>query len=280
LSESTQRKTDVNDAIASFDAEIPRNYDHYLGPVLFHPYAADLGCRVAKGSLADVLELACGTGILTQHLLRDLLPATRIVATDVSGVMLDFARSRLGASAHVEWRKVDAMQLPFPSASFDAVVCQFGWMFVPDKALAAREARRVLRPGGSLLFNVWDCLAKNDLARIAQATLEEHFPNDPPQFLHVAFGCHQRDTLRTNLEKSGFQHVSIEEVVKRSEVAPARQVATGLLTGTPLGTALQQRGIIDPSALIDSITARLARELGDPPASAQLLALVITAKAA
>ncbi len=70
--------------IANFDGEIPRNYDHYLGPVMFDPYADDLSCRVAAVSVKDVLELACGTGILTRHLLQHLPPATHIVATDLS----------------------------------------------------------------------------------------------------------------------------------------------------------------------------------------------------
>jgi SAM-dependent methyltransferase len=274
-----QRGHAVNESIATFAGEMPENYDRFLGPVLFEPYADDLCHRVGADGLKDVLELACGTGILTRRLLEKLAPATRIVATDLSGDMLDYARGKVGPSERVAWRQADAMDLPFPSASFDAVVCQFGWMFMPDKTVAAREALRVLRPGGAFLFNVWDSLARNDLARVAQLTLEERFPADPPQFLPFAFGYHQRHIITTALETAGFPHASLVEVAKRNVRSSARQVATGLLTGTPLMHALRERGNIDPSELIDSIAARLAKEFGDPPAAAQLLALVVTAKA-
>jgi len=269
----------VSELIAMFDGDIPGNYDHYLGPVLFDPYADDLSQRLAAAGLHDVLELACGTGILTRHLLKSLPPPTRIVATDLSADMLDYARRKVGSSERVEWRQANAMELPFPSARFDAVVCQFGWMFMPDKTVAAREALRVLRPCGTFLFNVWESLAQNDLPRVAQRTLEERFHAEAPQFLPFAFGYHQRQLITTTLEAAGFRHVSLVEVAKRSEKSSARQVATGLVTGTPLRHALQERGNINPGELIDSIAARLTREFGDPPATARLLALVVTAKA-
>jgi ubiquinone/menaquinone biosynthesis C-methylase UbiE len=267
----------VSHRIANFDGEIPRIYDVCLGPVLFESYADDLSRRLAAEGLDDVLELACGTGILTKRLLENLSPAVRVVATDLSGDMIDYARSKLGTSARVEWRQANAMELPFANASFDAVACQFGWMFMPDKAVAAREVRRVLRPGGTFLFNIWDCLAQNDLARVTQAILEERFPDHPPQFLPVAFGYHQRRVITTTLEAAGFAQVSLVEVAKRSVQSSAHQVAAGLVTGTPVRYALQQLGNIDELKLINSIAARLAKEFGDPPANAKLLALIVTA---
>jgi ubiquinone/menaquinone biosynthesis C-methylase UbiE len=269
----------VSHRIANFDGEIPRIYDACLGPVLFDPYADDLARRVAAENLGDVLELACGTGILTRHLLANLSPATRIVATDLSDDMVDYARGKLGTSERLEWRQANAMELPFANASFDAVVCQFGWMFMPDKAVAVREVRRVLRPGGTFLFNVWDSLAHNDLPRVVQATLEERFPDHPPQFLPVAFGYHQRHVITATLESAGFSQVTLVEVAKRSVRSSARQVATGLITGTPVRYALLQLGNSNEMELIDAIAARLAKEFGDPPTNAKLLALVVTAGA-
>jgi SAM-dependent methyltransferase len=274
-----QKENAVPHKIAKFDGEIPRIYDDCLGPVLFDPYGDDLSRRVAADGVGEVLELACGTGILTKHLLKNLPPATRIVATDLSGDMVNYARGKLGTSERIEWRQANAMELPFANATFDAVVCQFGWMFMPDKAVAAREVRRVLRPGGTFLFNVWDSLAHNDLPRVIQATLEERFPDNPPKFLPFAFGYHQRHLITTTLEAAGFSQVRVEEVAKRSVQSSARQVATGLVTGTPVRYALQERGNIDEMELIDAITARLAMEFGDPPAKARLLALIVTAAA-
>jgi SAM-dependent methyltransferase len=267
---------------ANFGGKLPANYDHYLGPVLFDPFAADLASRaggLAAAGLEDILEIGCGTGILTRHLLAKLPAATRIVATDLSEDMLAFARGKFGSSERIQWRQADAMKLPFADASFDLVVCQFVWMFMPDKSDHARKVRRVLRSGGSFLFNVWDSLAQNDLARITQTVLDESFPDDPPQFFQVAFGCHQRDTLKAALKNGGFPDVRIEVVPKRCEAASALQVATGLITGLPLGKMIAERRSIDESAMIELIASRLAENFGDPPTTARLLGLVVTARA-
>jgi ubiquinone/menaquinone biosynthesis C-methylase UbiE len=152
---------------AQFAGSIPAAYDRYLGPILFQPYAQDLINRLKVGENSSVLELACGTGILTR-VLRDRLPQTaRLVATDLNEPMIATAARKFGQDELIEWKQADASSLPFEDGSFDAVVCQFGIMFVPDKALSAREAHRVLKPGGVFLFNVWDSLEHNDLGRIA-----------------------------------------------------------------------------------------------------------------
>ena len=89
--------------------------------------------------------------------------------------MLDHAAD-IGTARPVEWRQADAMQLPFEDAEFDAVVCQFGAMFFPDKAKAFAEARRVLRPGGVFLFNVWDRIDENEFADMVTTALAAVFP--------------------------------------------------------------------------------------------------------
>ena len=137
----------------AFAGSIPQFYERHLVPLIFAPYASDLAARVASRAPSRVLEIAAGTGVVTRAL-ASLLPAsTVIVATDLNQAMLDQAKS-IGTSRPVEWRQADAMQLPFPDASFDIVVCQFGAMFFPDKPAAFAQARRVLRNGGAFLFNV------------------------------------------------------------------------------------------------------------------------------
>jgi ubiquinone/menaquinone biosynthesis C-methylase UbiE len=142
----------------NFSGAIPELYEAYLVPLIFEPYAADLATRLAARSPSRVLEVAAGTGVVTRALTRTLPASTSIVATDLNQAMLDRARA-VGTAYPVEWRTADALALPFPDRSFDAVVCQFGVMFFPDKPRAYAEARRVLRPGGAFVFNVWDSLA-------------------------------------------------------------------------------------------------------------------------
>src|SRR5713101_8889683 len=169
----------MSDTDKVFTGSIPKLYETYLVPLIFEPYAADLANRLASRSLSRVLEVAAGTGVVTRALASVLPERVSIVATDLNQPMLDQA-SALGTTRPVEWRQADAMQLPFQDGTFDAVVCQFGVMFFPDKTKALSEARRVLRPGGVLVFNVWDRLEENEFADTVTAALASLFPEDPP----------------------------------------------------------------------------------------------------
>src|SRR6201988_2897891 len=127
-----------------FAGSIPKLYETYIVPLIFEPYAADLAARLASRRLTRLLEIAAGTGVVTRHLASALPESVSIVATDLNQPMLDRAAA-IGTQRPVEWRQADAMRLPFPDGMFDAVVCQFGVMFFPEKSKAFTEARRVLR---------------------------------------------------------------------------------------------------------------------------------------
>src|SRR5262249_46580178 len=135
--------------VTRFVGPIPSLYERHLGPVLFEPYARDVALRLPAGT-KRVLEIAAGTGRVTRRLLEVLAPDAVLVATDLNEPMLDVAKQHI-TDARVQWQAADAQALPFGDAGFDAVVCQFGLMFVPDKIAALREMHRVLRPGGTLL---------------------------------------------------------------------------------------------------------------------------------
>jgi ubiquinone/menaquinone biosynthesis C-methylase UbiE len=137
----------VTKADTVFSGSIPSLYDKYAGPLIFAPYAEDLAERLAALNPTRVLEVAAGTGIVTRALARSLPASVDIVATDLNQPMLDHAAAQL-PSSRVTWQQADGQALPFPDGAFDAVVCQFGAMFFPDKRQAYREARRVLKPGG------------------------------------------------------------------------------------------------------------------------------------
>src|SRR5438046_7598700 len=133
--------------------------------------------------------------------------------------MLDQAAS-VGTKRAVEWQQADAMQLPFGDATFDAVVCQFGAMFFPDKAKAFAEARRVLRPGGVFFFNVWDRIEENEFAHAVTAALETVFPGDPPRFLaRTPHGYHDKALIARDLLQGGF--ASTPEIVTVEELSRA-----------------------------------------------------------
>jgi ubiquinone/menaquinone biosynthesis C-methylase UbiE len=261
---------------AQFAGSIPAAYDRYLGPVLFQPYAEDLTARLQVPANGSVLELACGTGIVTREL-RNRLPATvTLIATDLNEPMFQHAaqvrRKRNGGMA--AGRRV---QPPVWRGIFDAVVCQFGIMFVPDKRLAAREARRVLKPGGRFLFNVWDAIEHNELCRIAHDTIAGYFDKDPPTFYQVPFGYHDHAEIRRVLTEAGFQEVRIDVVEKMSGASRAEDTAIGLVQGNPVSAAIAER---DPALLpviTDAIAAALKNRFGDADFRAPLRAIVVQA---
>jgi SAM-dependent methyltransferase len=230
-----------------FAGSIPKLYDTYLVPLIFEPYAADLARRVAARSPARVLEIAAGTGVVTRAM-SSALPATAsLVATDLNQAMIDQA-SAVGTSRPVEWRQADAMQLPFADATFDAVVCQFGAMFFPDKPKAFSEARRVLRPGGLYLFNVWDRIEENEFADVVTAALASRFPKDPPRFMaRTPHGYHDRGAIERDLASAGFDFSPrIDTLAARSRAASCRDAAIAYCQGTPLRNEIEAR---DASAL-------------------------------
>jgi ubiquinone/menaquinone biosynthesis C-methylase UbiE len=268
----------MTDANARFVGSIPAAYHKYLGPMFFEPYAEDLASRASRHSPGSVLEVACGTGIVTA-VLGAALPQATLIATDLNDAMLDFARAVVPARAQLSWRQADACALPFADAQFDVVACQFGLMFVPDKLLALKEARRVLRPDGWLLFNVWDSLQENPSAEVTRDTISGLFPDNPPTFYEVPFGLHDRELLHRLLTDAGFRDISLDTVTLEARAPSAKDAATGLVTGSPALTALQERGISDPAPVVDAVAEAIARVGGRAPFRVAMRAVVVSARA-
>jgi len=224
-----------------------------------------------------VLEVACGTGVVTHRLLAALPGGTRWIATDLNDAMLEIARRHLGNTSGVAWSAADATALPFEAAVFDAVVCQFGVMFLPDKALGMKEARRVLKPEGRYVFNVWDGFALNAFGRIVHETIASFFPSDPPAFYLTPFGFADEPAIRALLAAVGFGSVVTERVRREAVSRTARDFAIGLVRGNPVVQAITDRGG-DPERVIDAVEKALIQEGGDRPFRSPTQALVVMAK--
>lgn len=263
---------------AQFAGSIPAKYDRYLGTLFFQPYAEDIGDRLDVPANGSVLELACGTGIVTR-VLRNQLPATvRLVATDLNEPMMRHAAGKFTKDEAIEWKQADATALPFEEQSFDAVVCQFGLMFFPDKAASAREALRVLKPGGVFLFNVWDALEENPLGRIPHETIATFFEKDPPMFYQVPFGFHDAAEIRRLLEQAGFREVRIDVVDKLSGSTRAQDAATGLVEGTPVSIAIADRDASLFPQIVKAVADALEKYFGSDSFQAPLRAIVVEAR--
>jgi ubiquinone/menaquinone biosynthesis C-methylase UbiE len=260
----------------AYEGDIPRNYENYLGPVLFEPYAADLAGRVDAAKAKSVLELACGTGILSRTLRRKLGTQTRLIATDISEAMISYSRSRPNAN-DIEWKVMDAAKPDFPPASFDYVVSQFGVMLLPDKFAAFQQIRMLLVPGGKFIFNVWDSIEHNDLCNVASQVIKEQIPECTPDFLERPFAFHNREVIRVFLAAAGFDDVEISILMLECNAVSAASVALGLMNGTPIGEALKERDNVDTAAIVDEITFRLSDRFGAAPCTATMRAIVCEA---
>jgi ubiquinone/menaquinone biosynthesis C-methylase UbiE len=260
-----------------FKDSMPQFYDTYLGPITFAPFAADIAQRVKILKPERVLEIACGTGIVT-YAIADVLPAgTAIVATDLSPSMIDFAKAKR-PEAEIIWRQADAQKLPFTDISFDLVVCQFGVMFLPDKPSAFREARRVLVPGGCLIFTVWDSLEANELQRTNADAISALFPENPPTFIRrVPFGYHDRTTIAEQLRDAGFGEIRIEAIAKSMQVPSARHYAVGGCLGGPLLDEIERRDRDGIDRATDAVARAIERRFGPGAFAVEGRALVVTA---
>jgi ubiquinone/menaquinone biosynthesis C-methylase UbiE len=262
-----------------FAGSVPKLYDEYLVPLIFSVYAGDLASRIAALSPSDLLEIAAGTGAVTRAVAAVLPSNVRYVATDLNEPMLAVAKQRQGDDPRMIWRQADALALPFEDSTFDIVCCQFGAMFFPDRSKGYAEAKRVLKPGGTFLFNVWDRIADNVFADDATATLGKMFPDNPPLFMaRTPHGYHDQAVIKADLERAGFTDISIETKTAISRAPSAEYAAIAYCQGTPLRGEIEARDASKLEAATDAVAEAIRKRHGSGPVEAKIQALVITAK--
>ena len=261
-----------------FDGSIPQFYDTFMVPLIFQVYAEDLAARIAKLQPLSVLETAAGSGVVPRALAKHLSEDARYVVTDLNQPMIDHAASKQSGDHAIEWLQADALDLPFRDEEFDVVLCQFGAMFFPNRSKGYTEARRVLKPGGSYFFNVWDKIENNELADIVTREARAVFPDNPPQFLaRTPHGYFDLDLIRYDLKRSGFSDILIEVSEKKSFAPSASVAAKAYCHGTPLRNEIEER---DPAMLdhvMDRAAASIEAQFGKGPIESKISALVVTA---
>ncbi|MBT3533916.1 MAG: class I SAM-dependent methyltransferase [Rhodospirillaceae bacterium] len=270
----------TTDTVTQFVGSIPAAYDTHLGPLLFQFSAADLARRVSDAvpGVSRILEVACGTGISTEYLWQALAPGSEIVATDLNDAMLDYASAKRGALGNVSFQQADAQDLPFDDGGFDAVVCQFGIMFMPDKAKAFAEMARMLRPGGLLAFNVWDSLDNNAVAKVSRDTIASFFETDPPDFLSVPFGFHDIAPSRTLARNAGFSSPEVHTVSETIERPDALTVARGFVEGNPTILQINERDGVDSETIVGAVATAIEALYGPAPLQVPLQEIVFLAR--
>jgi ubiquinone/menaquinone biosynthesis C-methylase UbiE len=262
----------------AFSGTVPAYYDRYLGPFLFEPYAKDLVKRLEHCKLDKVLEIACGTGRVTRHLVSLIPEKGTLIATDLNPDMEALAHEKI-ISNKVQWRIVDAQSLPFENETFDAVVCQYGVMFFPDKLKAFTEAYRVLKKQGLYLFNTWGSIDANPPVAVIDNVLKEEFGNEAPDFFQKGpFSFYDHTQIQTLLEQAGFSKIKLEVVKLNGKYTDAEDIVKGFIDGSPVIAYLNEK---DPGCLPgirEKIKQELVNSFGEQTDRAPLEAIVIQAE--
>jgi ubiquinone/menaquinone biosynthesis C-methylase UbiE len=261
----------------SFTGSVPANYDQYLGPMFFEDYAIDVCSRIDTSNVKSALELCCGTGRVTNHLRKTLLPTTRLVASDISQDMLMIAKDRVKASG-IDWQVIDAQQIQFAANEFDLVVCCFGYMLIPDRAKAFAETLRVLKPGGTLLMSTWDSLERNEASFVFRSIIKEAFGDSLPETYKLPYSLNDPESVKQELLNAGFSNIHVDVVKKKSVCTTAKEAAYGLVHGGSLYNEVAKRGLETLNEILAKVEQQLAITYGNAPMIAPISALITKAK--
>ena len=228
-----------------FTGEDAENYDFYLGPILFEPYARYLASKIDTTNVKSVLEIACGTGRVTRHIRKTLPADIKLTATDISNDMLNVAKRGLDKE-NIIFQAEDAQNLSFPDNSFDLVICQFGMMFLPDKKKGFEEIYRVLKPGGKFMFFTWDDTLNMPLFKVLVNDLViPHFEDEDTTRFFVPFSLHQPKVLTDWMKNAGFKNVETNNVLLKSGSSSAENIANALFRKHPLGREVSTKNPVE-----------------------------------
>ena len=266
-------KKKIMEQTVAFAGSIPANYERYLGPFLFEPYALDMVSRLQDKKYDEILEIACGTGRVTAHLATSVRHDT-LTATDLNPDMINVAKEIIH-DKNIKWMPADAMELPFAEYSFDLVVIQFGVMFFPDKEKGLKEAYRVLKPGGKLIFNTWNKVETVPAIHAGRQIIESYFGDNPPVFYNIPFSMYDEKELRTLAASAGFKNVRTE-LVKKEGISPsASDLSKGIVEGNPVYLAICERMPSLINTIKEHVQKVIAEKFGDNPVKSPLQAWVV-----
>lgn len=258
-----------------FAGSIPETYHKYLGPILFEFTAKHLAESVADELVgqATILEVACGTGISTSFLARKLDSEAQIEATDFSSDMLLLAERYHPDLPGVRFSQADAQELGFADQSMNAVICQFGLMFFPNKTLALSEFYRVLKPGGLLAVSVWADKSRFPFALIVDDVVASFFPSDPPDMTGLPYSLGTQQILETLLRNARFEALMTHEVSGPVRVEDYSDFARGLIGGNPTILEIEKRANADADEIIAACVKTATAALGPQPRDFELPAI-------
>lgn len=230
------------------------NYEGYLVPSIFGPWAIDL-IRLAAPQVGDrVLDVACGTGIVARLSAKYVAPSGKVVGLDFNPRMVATARALPSApGVSIEWMEGNAVALPLPDAAFDLVLCQQGLQFFPDRLAALREMHRVLASEGRLALSVWRAIRYSPGFALLAEALERHVGPEAASTMRAPFSLSDAEELKGVILKAAFRDVIINSAVKNLQFPSPEEFVRRYVSGSPLAGPFAQVRDDARNALLDDI---------------------------
>jgi ubiquinone/menaquinone biosynthesis C-methylase UbiE len=239
----------------------PELYQQYLVPIITAVWAADLVQRAAPRPNDRILDLACGTGVVAR-LAAERLRDGRVAGLDINAGMLALARSTPQTSGPaIAWHEGSALDMPFPDADFDLVLCQLGLQFFPQRPVAVAEIARVLAPGGRLALSVFSAIENNPAPHALANALDQRVGNAAAEIKRSEHVLADTAALRQLIEGAGFKAVTIETVTQTIHFPSVREYVRIQLAATPIAGLLQAMGGDEREALVDALTGDMTAAL-------------------
>jgi ubiquinone/menaquinone biosynthesis C-methylase UbiE len=252
----------------SFGASPAENYQRYFVTSIGRPVADDLIGVAGLQPGERVLDVACGTGVVTRLAAERVGPAGKVAGLDVNPGMLAVARSQTPPDTSIEWHQANAESMPLPDEAFDVVLCQMGLQFVSSKLTALREMRRVLKPTGRALVTVPG--PKPPIFAVMTDALARHLSPQAASFGDLVFSMHDVDELSELMRSAGFRKVDVQAKPKTLRLPAPQDFLWQYLNSTPLAEAVTQAGEAKRDALERDVWARWQEFVVDGSMSLQV----------
>ena len=235
----------------SYGDNAAENYEKYFVPVIGRPFGVDLVNDAGLKPGESVLDVACGTGIISRLAAQRVAPGGSVSALDVNAAMLGVARS-LPSPIPIKWYETAAESAPLPDKSFDVVFCQLGLQFIADRVAAVREMHRVLKPGGRLYINT---PIPNAFFDVLDRGIRHHVSEEASGFVHAVFSLNDPQEMRDLLTRADFEIESIRTHTRQLDLPTPHDFMWQYIYCTPLMALLPQSGNAQTAALERDVVA-------------------------
>jgi ubiquinone/menaquinone biosynthesis C-methylase UbiE len=234
------------------DGGAPELYEKYLVPAITQKWADDLVGRARPSAGEEVLDVACGTGVVARSASRCMLHG-HVTGLDLNKGMLAVAQTRVREGASIDWIEGSALDLPFPAGKFNLALCQLGLQFFPDPGRALREMRRVLSPSGRVALSVYSPIERTPGANAFVLALDRILGTDASKIKRGEHSFKAPGELRELIVEAGFTRVEVQTVVQQIAFPSVLDYVRFQLLATPMAALLSNRDEADRQAVIKTI---------------------------